>query len=250
MGRFATTAGTYLQYREPYPPGFFALAAERLAMKGDERLIDLGTGPGVLALGFQPYVGSILGVDPEPNMLAAARIEAAVAGVALPLIALRTEDLPADIGRFDLVTIGRALHWMDKASTAPVLEHILADGGAILICGASPAKDERNPWHEAFEAVNLAYSSRKETGWAKVYASWFDATPFAETEAIEHVFTHTITPEALFERLLTRSSTSVAVLGDRIEACRADLEAALRPFFEGGAREETLVARANVYRRR
>ncbi len=250
MGRFATTAETYLRYREPYPPGFFALAAERLGLNGKERLIDLGTGPGVLAIGFQPYVGSILGVDPEPNMLAAARIEAAVAGVALPLIALRTEDLPTDIGRFDLVTIGRALHWMDKASTVPVLDRIVAEGGAILICGASPAKDERNPWHPAFEAVNLAYSSRKETGWAKVYAGWFDETPFTETEMVEHAFTQKITPEALFERLLTRSSTSVAVLGDRIEACRADLMAALAPFFEGGPCEETLVARASVYRRR
>ncbi len=250
MGRFATTAETYLRYREPYPPGFFSEVATRLDLEGDEALIDLGTGPGVLALGFRPYVGSVLGVDPEPAMLAAARIEAAVAGIALPLIALRTEDLPADIGRFDLVTIGRALHWMDKDATVPVLDRILAPGGAILICGASPAKDGRNPWQEAFEAVNLAYSARKETGWQAVYAHWFDETPFAEVELIEHEFTQTITPEALFERLLTRSSTAPDMLGERLEACRGDLMAALAPFFGTGSRVETLVARAGVYRRR
>ncbi|SHF22870.1 Methyltransferase domain-containing protein [Kaistia soli DSM 19436] len=250
MGRFASTAETYRRFREPYPAGFFALIAERLALDGHEALIDLGTGPGVLALGFHPYVGSILGVDPEPNMLAAAREDAAAAAIELPLIAGRTEDLAADIGRFDLITIGRALHWMDKATTAPVLDRILAANGVILICGASPVKDERNPWHQAFEAVNLAYSSRKTTGWDAVYASWFDGTPFVETEAIEHVFTSPISPEDLFERLLTRSSTSPAVLGDRLDACRADLMAALEPYFPDGARMETVKARANVYRRR
>lgn len=250
MGRFASTAETYRRFREPYPPAFFALVADRLALGGHEALIDLGTGPGVLALGFKPYVGSILGVDPEPNMLAAARSDAAAAGIELPLIAGRTEDLPADLGPFDLITIGRALHWMDRAATLPVFERLLAPGGAILICGTSPVKDARNHWYEPFDAVNLAYSSRKTTGWREIYENWFNETAFAETEVIEHEFTQSITPEALFERLLTRSSTSPAVLGDRLESCRADLMAALEPYFPDGARSETLRAKANVYRRR
>ncbi|HWJ75001.1 MAG TPA: class I SAM-dependent methyltransferase [Kaistia sp.] len=250
MGRFATTAETYRRFREPYPAGFFALIADGLALDGHQALIDLGTGPGVLALGLRPYVGSILGVDPEANMLAAARSDAAAAGIELPLIAGRTEDLPDDIGTFDIITIGRALHWMDRAATLPVLERILAPGGAILICGTSPVKDARNPWFEAFEAVNLAYSARKTTGWKEVYENWFIDTPFAEGETIEHEFTQMITPEALFERLLTRSSTSPAVLGDRLESCRADVMSALAPYFPGGPRTETLKAKATVYRRR
>lgn len=250
MGRFATTAETYLRFREPYPPAFFALVAERLGLRGDERLIDLGTGPGVIALGLRPYVGSILGVDPEPNMLAEARANAAAACVELPLFAGRTEDLPADIGRFDLVTIGRALHWMDRAATIPVLDRILGPGGAILICGASSARDGRNPWITPYEDVIRRYSGRKTLSWAAIYDGWTNGTSFAEVDVIECPFTQTITPESLFARLLTRSSTSPAVLGDRLDACRVDLMEAIAPHFPEGRREEILVARANVCRRR
>ena len=80
-------------------------------------MIDLGTGPGVLALGFAPYVGSILGVDPEPAMVAEARRAAAEAEIAFPVIEGRAEDLAADCGPFDLITIGRSLHWMDRPAT-------------------------------------------------------------------------------------------------------------------------------------
>jgi hypothetical protein len=57
MGRFETTAPTYAARREPYPPSFLAAAADLLKLEGCEGLIDLGMGPGPLALGFAPYVG-------------------------------------------------------------------------------------------------------------------------------------------------------------------------------------------------
>jgi ubiquinone/menaquinone biosynthesis C-methylase UbiE len=252
MGRFETTAETYSLYREPYPRAFFAEAAARLGLKGGERLIDLGTGPGVLALGFRPYVGSVLGVDPEPNMLAAARAAADAAGTELPLLAGRAEDLPEGIGPFDLVTIGRALHWMDPEATSAVLDRILAADGTILVCGSSPAKDGSNPWQATFDAIVHSWtpSAREVRGWQSVYERWFDGTPFAEIEEIRHVFTAPVTPAMLFSRVLTRSSTSPAVLEDRVDACRDELMAALSPFFPDGAREETLAVRATVIRRR
>ena len=70
----------------------------------------LARGPGPLALGFAPYVGRVVGVDPEPAMAAEARRAAAAAKVGLVVIGGRAEDLGADIGHFDVVSIGRALH--------------------------------------------------------------------------------------------------------------------------------------------
>jgi ubiquinone/menaquinone biosynthesis C-methylase UbiE len=251
MGRFETTAETYLRFREPYPAAFFADVAKELRLRGDEALIDLGTGPGVLALGFAPHVGTILGVDPEPAMLGAARANALSAGIDLPLVEGRTEDLPEPIGPFDVVTIGRALHWMDRPKTVAVLDRILQVGGTILVCGSGSAKDDRNPWHETFETVSRSWApTREESGFRVAYDGWFEGTPFAETGEIATEFVQEITPELLFERALTRSVTSPAVLGDRVEACRRELLAALAPFFQGGPRLETLSARATIARRR
>src|SRR6202012_5268035 len=120
MGRFATTAEFYEQYRPPYPAEFFRAAAEKLALSTQHALIALGTGPGPLALGFAPSVGRVVGVDPEPAMLAAARAAAARTGREVSFIEGRAEDLPDSIGRFDVVTIGRALHWMDHQALGPL----------------------------------------------------------------------------------------------------------------------------------
>src|SRR5260370_33240951 len=113
LGRFASTVAFYERARQPYGSAFFASVAQMLALDRSQRLLDLGTGPGLLALGFSPFFGEGFGVDPEPAMIAAAREAAARSGVALHLIEGRAETLPPSIGTFDVVTIGRALHWID-----------------------------------------------------------------------------------------------------------------------------------------
>src|ERR1700732_2593308 len=159
MGRFATTAALYEELRTPYPPSFFREVAQRLAVAKAHALIDLGTGPGLLALGFAPYVGRIVGVDPEPAMLAAAREAAHGASQDLTLIAGKAEDLPDDIGRFDVVTIGRALHWMDRDLTLAQLERLVAPNGVILVCSSVSAGEGRNPWLEDYNAARRAWSN-------------------------------------------------------------------------------------------
>src|ERR1700730_19222483 len=98
MGRFGNTDGFYEQYRPPYPAKFSRTVAGKLKLDKRHALIDLGTGPGVLALGFAPSVGRVVGVDPEPTMLAAARAAAKRAGADVTFIEGRAEDLTADIG--------------------------------------------------------------------------------------------------------------------------------------------------------
>jgi hypothetical protein len=53
MGRFASTVEFYARYREPYPPKFFERVAEQIGLCGDETLLDIGCGPGLLAIGYE-----------------------------------------------------------------------------------------------------------------------------------------------------------------------------------------------------
>jgi SAM-dependent methyltransferase len=248
MGRFDSTAAAYAARREPYPAAFFATAAEKLGLTGRESLIDLGTGPGLLALGFAPYVARVAGVDPEPAMVAAAREAAAAAGVAFPVRLGRAEDVGDELGRFDLVTIGRALHWMEREPTLAALDRMLAPGGRILVCGARSL--DANPWRPAFERVTRAYSDGAEASYRRAQAQFFDAGPFAAAGEILIAYSQPIDIGALIERALTRSTTSPAALGDRLDGFRAELGAALAPFFPEGEAEERLEARARVWIRK
>lgn len=55
MGRFASTVEFYARYREPYPPAFFKKVAEQIGLRGDESLLDVGCGPGLLAIDAESF---------------------------------------------------------------------------------------------------------------------------------------------------------------------------------------------------
>ena len=67
--RFRTAAAHYTLGRPTYPADLIASVALACGLNPSDRLLDLGTGPGVLALAFAPYVSWVLAVDPEPEML-------------------------------------------------------------------------------------------------------------------------------------------------------------------------------------
>jgi len=242
--------------RPPYPVEFFRTAAQRLSLGKRHALIDLGTGPGLLALGFAPHVGRVVGVDPEPAMIAAARKAAERASQALTLIESRAEDLPADIGSFDVVTIGRALHWMDRDATLRLLERLVAPEGTILVCSSHSAADGRNPWLGEFNQARRRWSEAglwSESGSGervhRDLAAFFNGTLFQVADTITVEASHAISVHDLARRVLTFSSSSPGVLGDRTEAMLRDVEQRLLPLGRQGSVTEVVVATAQTAKR-
>jgi SAM-dependent methyltransferase len=256
MGRFASTALLYEKLRPPYPPEFFREVARQLKLSRRHALIDLGTGPGLLALGFAPYVGSITGVDPEAAMLAAAREAAARAGADLKLIEGKAETLPDEIGAFDVVTIGRALHWMDREPTLARLAQLVARDGVIAVCASVSAQDGRNAWLDDYNAARRTWSPAKlwaESGSGerthRDLAAFFSGSGFRVADLIRVESSHEVGVHDLARRVLTFSSSSPEALGDKMEAMLGDVEARLVPFSRDGLVTETMVAVAQIVRR-
>jgi SAM-dependent methyltransferase len=256
MGRFASTVALYEELRPPYPATFFRTVAQQLGLSTRHALIDLGTGPGLLALGFAPYVGRIVGVDPEPAMIAAARDAAARAGQDFTPIEAKAEALSPEIGTFDIVTIGRALHWMDRTAMLARLEQMLAADGVIAVCASFSARDNRNPWLDDYNAARRAWSPARlweESGsGARTHrdlAAFFAGSAFQLAETIAVETSHHISVRELARRVLTFSSSSPQALGDNVEPMLRDVEARLMPFSCDGTITETIVSVAQVVRR-
>jgi SAM-dependent methyltransferase len=249
MGRFATTVPLYEKFRPPYPPHFFRTVSARLGFGRQHHLIDLGTGPGLLALGFAPHVGRIVGVDPEPAMLAAARQAAERAAHEFTLIEGKAEALPADVGQFDVVTIGRALHWMEPRATASLFDRLVAPGGVILICSSNSAADDRNVWHDEYRRARSDWSGLGEgVRYGRQVAAVLTGTRFAVGETIAVESSQDVRVPELAQRMLTFSSSSPAVLGNKVEAMLRDVEQRLLPFSDAGRLREVVVSTAQVVR--
>jgi SAM-dependent methyltransferase len=247
MGRFATTAALYEQFRPPYSPEFFRAVVERLRLGKQHALIDLGTGPGLIALGFAPYVGRIVGVDPEPAMLEVARRAADRAGHDLALIESAAEALPREAGSFDVVTIGRALHWMDRDLIGPLLERLVAPGGVVLVCSARSATDGRNCWLETYNEARRYWSGTTDrTNYRPDLAAALAGTRFHTGEPIAVEGSHALSARDLAYRTLTFSGSSPAALGDKVNAMLQDVEQRLLPFSRAGSLTEVVIANADV----
>jgi SAM-dependent methyltransferase len=247
MGRFATTVPLYGRFRPPYPSEFFRTVAHRLGLSRRHSLIDLGTGPGLLALGFAPYVGRIVGVDPEPAMIAAAKETAARASQNFTLIASRAEELGSEVGTFDIVTVGRALHWMDRSAMATLFNRLVAVRGTIAVCSATPAADGRNPWLDEYNVARRLWSGSNQRHHQDLGAV-LEGTRFRVQDAIAVEMSHEISTSDLARRVLTFSSSSPEVLGDKSDAMLRDVERRLLPFSRGGLIREVVISTAQVAR--
>ena len=256
MGRFASTASLYEHLRPPYPSEFFRSVAQKLGLSKRCGLIDLGTGPGLLALGFAPYVGRIVGVDPEPAMLEAARRAAASAGHALTLIEGKAETLPADIGTFDIVTIGRALHWMDRDQTLALLDRLVAPDGTIAVCASFSATDGRNPWLDGYNEVRRRWSpaqlweeAGRGTRTHRDLPAFFRGSAFHPAELVSVETSHAVSVQDLTRRTLTYSSSSPDALGENVEAMLHEVEERLASFSRDGMIAETIISTAQIVKR-
>jgi ubiquinone/menaquinone biosynthesis C-methylase UbiE len=114
----------------PYSAGLADAVADALALDGSGRLIDVGCGPGTIALRLAHFFDEAVGVDPDAGMLVEAEREAAAAGVTnARWVKMRAEELPGDLGTFRIATFSRSFHWIERDRVAAIILHMLEPGG-------------------------------------------------------------------------------------------------------------------------
>ena len=111
---YAGTAEYYARYRPLGSDALLDQLRDVLGWTSKSRVLDLGTGPGHLALRIAPLVGEVVGVDPEADMLAAAVRLAADRGLANTRFVLGSSDdlIALGLGEFQSVTMSASFHWM------------------------------------------------------------------------------------------------------------------------------------------
>ena len=211
MGRFASTVAYYESARPPYGAAFFEAVSQQLVLDRSQRLLDIGAGPGILAIGLAPYCREVVGVDPEPAMIEAAQAATKRAGVSVRFVEGRFEEAAERLGAFDIVTIGRAVHWLDTEPARAALDRVLDPRGRVLVCGAMSVKDGRNRWLETFNAVRDRW---KGDGPSRDHHSFFADDQFMRTGTIRVEGTYAVPIERLVERVLSMSTSSLDRLGD------------------------------------
>ena len=87
MGGFASTVAYYENARPPYGVAFFEAVAQQLGFDRSQRLLDVGDGPGILAIGFAPYCREVASVEARAELF-----ERTQRSHAAPVLNLRRPD--------------------------------------------------------------------------------------------------------------------------------------------------------------
>ena len=244
---YGGSAPYYARGRLPYPTELAETIRAELELDGTGRLLDVGSGPGSLALLLAPLFAEAVGIDADAGMVAEAEREARRRGVRnATWLHLRAEELPAGLGTFRVAAFAQSFHWMNRERVAAAVYEMLEPGGALVHVHATthrgvPGDDElphpRPPRDEMAKLVERYLGPVRRAG----RGSLPHGTPSGEDEIVR---TAGFRDERLldvgggrvFERsedevvasVFSLSSAAPHLFGDRLGAFEAELRALLR----------------------
>lgn len=127
------TSREYARYRDIYPEEFYRRIVDRgLCVKG-QRVLDIGTGTGVLPRNLYQYGASWTGTDISPEQIEQAKRLADERNMKIDFLAVPAEELDFPRDSFDVITACQCFWYFDHKRLAPKLEELLKPEGRLLI---------------------------------------------------------------------------------------------------------------------
>jgi len=149
LGFRGEVAEFYQRYRRGYPAPVIDALVDAFALTREDTVVDLGCGTGQLAVPLALRVGSVVAIDPEPDMLAVGRAGTDADNIRWVVgsdrdVPLRGQD---SVGA---LVVGQALHWMDHAALFPAVAPMFRPGGGVaVVTNGEPLWLQDNAWSRA-----------------------------------------------------------------------------------------------------
>lgn len=127
------TSADYAKYRDIYPEQFYKKIVERNLCVGDQTVLDLGTGTGVLPRNMYRYGAKWTGTDISENQIIEAKRLANEFNMDIDFYAVATENIDFPDHSFDVITACQCFWYFDHERVMPKLSKMLKPNGRLLI---------------------------------------------------------------------------------------------------------------------
>ena len=127
------TSQEYAKYRDIYPEQFYRKIIDRDLCTEGQKVLDLGTGTGVLPRNLYRYGAVWTGTDISPEQIEQAQLLAQAGGMQIDFKAVPTEEIDFPAGSFDVITACQCFWYFDHERVMPKLAQLLKPEGKLLI---------------------------------------------------------------------------------------------------------------------
>lgn len=234
MSLFSGTTAYYRQFRPGIPEEVAAVLdrAAPVRTDGPRRLLDVGTGTGLVAEALLSRFGDIIAIDNDADMLTAAASALRPKlpeGASLRLVQSAAEDFTPPAGwQAELVTICRAFHWLDQTAVLTLLDDQVAPDGVVAIFGDNSFWVAGSPWKEAVRDVVKSFLGEERRAGAgtfqhhnRPYSEIMEESPFSEVEEVRVPVQRTWAAESILGYLYSTSFAAPHLFGDRLKEFEA-----------------------------
>ncbi len=226
-------------HRPPYAPALYKALLSKV--EGRDRALDLGCGPGKIAIVLADHFAEVTALDPAAGMIEAGRRADAGRHGNILWTQQRAEDLAIDQS-FDLVTAGTAIHWPAHdilfpklAAITPTLAVISADGQERPPCDLEAWLAFKTHW---LARVGRVYDLAEFNAGGRRYERWLD---IAGREQFAYTFRQSVR-DFVASQHSTAAWARVAMGQALTDEFDRDLEALMRPHAREGMLEFELVS--------
>lgn len=235
--KYDGAASYYSRYRPPYPSALVTVLRDAFRLDGKGMLLDLGCGPGSVAIPIAHLFERVVAMDPEPDMLREGREAAGRSGVKnIEWIRGSSEDLSPNLGMFRLVTMGESFHWMDRRRTLEALYDLIDAGGGVAILGRGLPLPlpPMTAWRAGVCRVVRHYLGEMSLPWDheppppdELHEAYLQRSRFSGLIEHTELFEVEWTVESITGNLYSMSFCNRKLLGERAEAFERDLRSAM-----------------------
>jgi SAM-dependent methyltransferase len=233
---FGRTAADYERFRPGFPESFFDRLSGAGWIESGQRVLDVGTGTGTLALGFAERGLDATGLDIAPELLAAARETAISRGLAARFIEGSAEATGQPEGAYDLVSAGQCWWWFDSDAAMAEASRILAPGGRLVIASFSYLPLPGTVGGRTEDLILEHNPGWPKAGWRGVHPEHLEALDlggFADVESFSYVVDVPFTHEAWRGRIRTCNGVGSVLDPEQVQRFDSGLARLLAAEFPG-----------------